>query len=87
MYELRRYNPARIFEYYVVNGKRVGRSYYIKSILCGKGGRLCSNIRSPAAQFNLGRDKPYCRPSKATKEFLLDFAEFFKNEFSFKQGI
>jgi len=87
MIELQRYNPARWFEYYIEDGKRVGRSHFIKSILCGKGGRLCSNKLSPAARFNQGRNKPYCRPHKATKEFLIDFEEFFKNDFNFKQGL
>jgi hypothetical protein len=75
----RKFNPAKTFHYEVLgNGKRVGRSYFIRSILCGKGGRLCSNRKSTASKFHTGRDKSYCRPSVITSKFLKEFEDFFK---------
>lgn len=76
-----KFNPAKSFAYEVIDKKRVGRSYYIKSILCGKGGRLCSNKVSRAKRFNIGRDKINYLKTKASKAFMLEFAEFFKKEY------
>ena len=60
---LHRFNHAQRFIYEIKNKKRIGRSYYITSILCGKKGRLCSSINSPAKEFIIGRNNRYISPS------------------------
>ena len=55
-------NIVILFNYRVVDGKRVGRTYDICNILRRKDGRLCSNRVSPAERFHQGRNDPYLAP-------------------------
>ena len=51
-----RRNSNKRFGYYIIDNKRIGRAYFKRNILANKGGRLCANKISTAAQFNKYRN-------------------------------
>ena len=78
MMRLQRRNPTKRFVYGIENKKRVGRGYFIRGILCGKGTRLCSNKISIAQRLRNKRRKYARIDTKVNKvKFMEDFSSFF----------